>query len=325
MMNRVYILKGPRRFEIEHRVLQNPEPGYITLQYLYCGICGGDYSCYLGRRAVYPATLGHEFVAKVINPGNSRKFKMGELVVSDFNYRCGVCGFCRESRSHLCVHHNKEYFSNRGFAQYGNVHESYLYPIFMPEWIPRACFIEPLSCVIHACEMLHIRADSHILIVGGGSIGSMFAFYLTHHFGCEMVEIVERIKLRSNNLNHCFKTRISNDKLGSYDLVIDCSNEPDGTLLALEAAGTGGRICIMSHLYGLDTTFIYERICKEELNVCFPLRNGEAVNMRSAINFINAEWLPSYDCLIHVYDNIEEAFDEKISSPWNKQVIMMTC
>lgn len=324
MMNNVYILKGPRSFEIEHRESQAPGLGYVVLQYLYCGICGGDYSSYLGRRTDYPASLGHEFVAKVISPGDSRKFNEGALVVSDFNFRCGACRFCHEGRSHLCIHHADGHFSNRGFAQYGNVHENYLYQISVPEWMPRACLIEPLSCVIHACEMLPIQAESHILIVGGGSIGSMFAFYLTHHFGCKTVELVEPLKPRADNLSYCFGTAAFSGKAGSYDLVVDCSNEPEGTLLALKAAGTGGHMCVMNHLYGLDTAFIYERICKEELNVWFPLRNGEAINMRRAIDFIQTQWLPSYDCLVHVYDSIEEAFDEKAHSPWNKQVIRIT-
>lgn len=324
MTNNVCVLRGPGRFETEHRILPSPGPCYVTLQYLYCGICGGDYSAYLGRRINYPAMLGHEFVAKVVCPGSSHLFEPGDIVVSDFNYRCGVCSFCCDGRSHLCVHHAVEYFSNRGFAQYGNVHENYLYPISAPEWLPRACFMEPLSCVIHACEMMAIRSNSHILIVGGGSIGSMFAFYISRHFGCQAIELIEKIEQRAQNLRFCFGAQISNGEYGPYDFVIDCSNEPKGTQLALKAVGTGGCICIMSHLYGLGTSFIYEEICKKEIKSWFPLRNGETTNMKEAINFIETQWLPSYDCLIHVYDDIGKAFKEKPTSPWNKQVIQMT-
>lgn len=324
MTNNVYVLKGPRRFEVEHQMLSAPLPDYVTLQYLYCGICGGDYSCYLGRRTDYPISLGHEFVAKIIDSGISRKFSTGDIVVSDFNYRCGCCRFCRKGQSHLCIHHADGYFSNRGFAQYGNVHENYLYSIPELTWLPRACLIEPLSCVIHACEMLSICARSRILIVGGGSIGSMFAFYLTRHLCCREIDIVERIEQRARNLELCFGTHISDGKSGPYDFVIDCSNEPKGTMLALKAAGCGGHICIMSHLYGLDTSFIYEEICKKELCAVFPLRNGEAVNMQAAIDLIAMHWQPFYDCLIHIYDNIESGFADKAASPWNKQVIQMT-
>lgn len=324
MTNNVYVLKGPRRFEVEQRTLPDPPPNYITLQYLYCGICGGDYSYYLGRRTNYPVSLGHEFVAKIIRSGTSHRFNIGDIVVSDLNYRCGSCQFCRKGRSHLCIHHADGYFSNRGFAQYGNVHENYLYPVSELGWVPRACFIEPLSCVIHACEMISIQTDSRILIVGGGSIGSMFAFYLTHHLCCQEVNIVERIEQRAHNLELCFGTHTSDGIIGSYDLVIDCSNEPEGTMLSLKATEPGGHICIMSHLYGLDTSFIYEEICKKELCASFPLRNGEVINMKAAIDFIALHWQRSYDCLIHIYDDIESGFEDKAVSPWNKQVIQIT-
>ncbi len=323
MINNVSVLKEPRRFEVEHQILSAPPPNYVTLQYLYCGICGGDYSCYLGRRTNYPISLGHEFVAKIIDTGISRRFSTGDIVVSDFNYRCGRCRFCRKGRSHLCIHHADGYFSNRGFAQYGNVHENYLYLIPKPTWLPRACLIEPLSCVIHACEMIPVRVESHILIVGGGSIGSMFAFYLTRHLCCQEVDIVERIEPRAHNLELCFGVHISDGKAGPYDLAIDCSNEMEGTLLALNAAEHGGHICIMSHLYGLDTSFIYEEICKKELNAVFPLRNGEATNMRAAIDLIVTHWEQSYDRLIHIYNNVERGFADKATSPWNKQIIQM--
>lgn len=95
-------------------------------------------------------------------------------------------------------------------------------------------------------------------------------------------------------------------------------------MLALKATEPGGRICIMSHLYGLDTSFIYEEICKKELCAFFPLRNGEVTNMKDAIDFIALYWKRTYDCLIHIYDKIESAFEDKATSPWNKQVIQIT-
>lgn len=323
MKNNVYLLKGPRQFEAEQLTLSTPPAGYVTLQYLYCGICGGDYSCYLGRRTEYPISLGHEFVAKVISSGTSRWLTKGDIVVSDLNYRCGSCELCRKGLSHLCIRHADGYFSNRGFAQYGNIHESYLYPIPKLKWLPRACFIEPLSCVIHACEMMSIQVDSRILIVGGGSIGSMFAFYLTSHFNCQRIDVVERIEQRARNLEFCFGTHSFDVKNGSYDYIIDCSNEPGGTMLALRVAESGDCVCVMSHLYGLETSFIYEEICKKELQAVFPLRNGSAANMKSAIEFLVSHWHHSYDCLIHVYDDVACGFEAKAASPWNKQIIQL--
>lgn len=321
MRNNVYYLTDPQHFKIKQIELTVPKHEYVTLKYLYCGICGGDYSCYLGRRKNFPLTLGHEFVAMIVYAGKSRKFAVGDIVVSDLNYRCQKCSFCNSGKSHLCIHHADNLFTNRGFAQYGNIHTNYLYPIPKIEWLPRACFIEPLSCVIHACSMLRIQRNSHILIVGGGSIGSMFAFFLTLHYQCSNIEIIDKILQRTKHLNNCFNTQITNGKNGPYDLVIDCSNELEGTILALNATNSGGEICIMSHLYGLNTSLIYEIICKKEIRAHFPLRNGEVSNMNLAIKYITTKWCSNYDQLIHIYDDIEEAFIKKNNAPWNKQII----
>lgn len=321
MKNNVYILKKPYHFDAEQTELSYPQTGYVTLEYLYCGICGGDYSYFIGRRKDYPITLGHEFVARVINAENNPKFNKGDIVVSDLNYRCGVCHFCISGKSHLCIRQADGLFTNRGFARYANVHGNYLYTIPQIEWLPSACFIEPLSCVIHACELIPIKPSSHILIVGGGSIGTMFAFYLKTNFNCINIEITEKIARRAETLMNCFDIRISDPRNGCYDLVIDCSNTPEGVMTALKAAGRGGNICVMSHLYGINTTFIYEMLCREEINAYFPLRNGDIHNMHSAINHFAAHWETDYNALIQIYDDINKAFLLKNQSPCNKQVI----
>jgi len=78
-------------------------PEYAVIEYLYCGICGGDYSVYLGRRQAYPISLGHEFVGRIISVGkNVTNLKNGQYVISDLNYRCGECKFCKRGQSHLC-------------------------------------------------------------------------------------------------------------------------------------------------------------------------------------------------------------------------------
>lgn len=95
MENNVYYLINKGTFKLQRNDLNSLKPDYVRVQFLYCGICGGDYSCFLGRRTSYPYTLGHEFVASVIDTGkNVNNFYIGDFVVSDFNYRCQKCSYC---------------------------------------------------------------------------------------------------------------------------------------------------------------------------------------------------------------------------------------
>ena len=66
--NIVSYLVAPHKFNNEACMLPDIVPSdYVRVKYEYCGICGGDYSRFLGYRNDYPISLGHEFVAKVLD------------------------------------------------------------------------------------------------------------------------------------------------------------------------------------------------------------------------------------------------------------------
>ena len=98
LSNIVSYLIQPHKFINIRSYLPDSIPvEYVRIKYLYCGICGGDYSRYLGYRTEYPISLGHEFVAQILdyNGLQSTDFKKGDYVVSDFNYRCNNCSYCQ--------------------------------------------------------------------------------------------------------------------------------------------------------------------------------------------------------------------------------------
>ena len=321
--NKIYLNTDKGSFNTINQKLDFPEPNYVRVKYLYCGICGGDYSLYLGRKRKYPSTRGHEFVAQIIDVGSQvLDFKVGDYVVSDFNYRCGQCKYCKKGQSHLCIMNDIQKFSNRAYAQYANIHQSYLLPVNEITVLPRACFIEPLSCVLHAMEMMTIDSNTKVLINGGGSIGSLFCLYLCRVRGYKNIYVAEKNKHRLNNLIKCFgaiNNSLNNNK--EYDIIIECTNEIDGMRESLNQIQQGGEICIMSHLYGLDTAFIYEMLCKKEIKPIFPLRNGEKENLLKAYSIIKNYWQSGDDVLFEVFSGVEEAFSKKASSNHNKQII----
>lgn len=326
LQNKVYLHTAPYTITEQFNYLQKPDLEFVTVKYLFCGICGGDYSVYCGRRNSYPASLGHEFVAKIIAIGkNVKNFSIGDLVVSDFNYRCGKCKYCNTGKSHLCLENNIQKFSNRGFALYGNIHQNYLHKIPAFSFLPKACLIEPLSCVIHAAETLWPRINSSIVVNGCGSIGMLFIFYLTRVLNYTNVKIIETNEKRCENILTNFSVEAYNpSKTENIDIIIECSNSLEGLRNILELCPQGIDICIMSHLYGLDTAFVYEIICKKELNASFPLRNGEADNITLATSYIDDFWNSEDNYLIGIYDNVAEAFLHKASAACNKQIVQMS-
>lgn len=321
--NVVAIFTELKKIELVKQPMPTISEEDVLIEYLYCGICGGDYSVYCGNRKPYPISLGHEFVGKILSVGkNVLEFSPGQYVVSDFNYRCNKCKYCTNNQTHLCVDNNIQLFSNRGFAKYASVHHSYLVPIAPPDYLPRACLIEPLSCVIHACNILDIKTGMNILICGGGGIGMLFCFIFSNIVQNVNVTIAETNSKKAELLYKNFRhNQYYTSTQREYDLIIDCSNSLDGLKFSLAHTPCGGRICIMSHLYGLETSFVYEQICKKELQCYFPLRNGEKENLLLATKYINQFWKNEYDEMLNIYNNIETAFHEKSSNSFCKQIV----
>lgn len=330
MENNVYYLIKKGTFQLSKKSLNGLNPDYVRVQFLYCGICGGDYSCFLGRRASYPYTLGHEFVASVVDTGkNVNKFVKGDFVISDFNYRCQKCSYCLAGKEHLCIQNNAEYFTNRAFAEYADIHKNYLYNVNSIKNIINATLIEPLSCVIHAYnEILNVCNPISALVVGLGNIGMLFAFYLKSVIKLEKVFVHDSISEKERRIIELFNcTAIDPDHLQKYDLIIDATNSITGAQFCLNVSAFAQTYCMMSHLYGLDTSFIYETMCKKEIHPLFPLRNGNRDNVLLAIQIIHKYWKSSYDKTIEVFpiSKIQQVFSKKEELISNKQVLAIKC
>lgn len=321
--NAVAIFTEPQKIELVNLPITTLKEEDVCVEYLYCGICGGDYSVYAGLRNNFPISLGHEFVGRIVSVGQSvEELKIGQYVVSDFNFRCKRCEYCVSRKSHLCLHNDDKLFSNRGFANYACIHSSYLVPIDPPKYLPRACLIEPLSCVIHASKCSNIHSGMNILISGGGSIGMLFCFLLCNSYKDINIYVNEKNSEKTKKLCSYFNVLPYNkESKNKFDLIIDCSNSVSGLNFSLDTAKRGSNLCIMSHIYGLETSFIYEKICKKELLCVFPLRNGERSNLTIASQLINDLWKKEFDSLLYVYDDIIKAFNEKSKSPHCKQIV----
>lgn len=326
--NIVSYLVSPRKFEnVTCRLPSKVPTNYVRVKYEYCGICGGDYSCFLGYRNNYPISLGHEFVAKVIdmNCNILLDYSIGDYVVSDFNYRCMRCSFCQSGKTHLCLHNNAMFFTNRALSQYADIHYSYLVKTNIPiDYIYRATAVEPLSCIIHAMEQYDLAKLDSILIYGTGNIGMLCAFYLRY---CKKkrVQLFDLNTTKLSIITNIFNCETANFAT-FYDLVIEATNSALGLLQCIERCYGAKHICSFSHLYGQETDGIYNALVKKECKIYFPLRNGARENLNYATCEIEHNWVTSFDKLIQIYstNNINEPFEEKSRCNIPKQVIRFT-
>lgn len=323
--NIVSYLKSAHNFINVSTELPNDIPlNYVRVKYLYCGICGGDYSRFLGYRSNYPISLGHEFVAEVLdyNCNVSLDYTIGDFVVSDFNYRCMKCEYCIQNKTHLCKQNDISLFTNRAFSLYADIHYSYLIKTnILKKYIYRATCIEPLSCVIHAINHYDVSQLNSILVYGTGNIGMLCAFYLS----CCMkknVYIYDINNIKQAHISKLFSCKQAQPNF-SYDLIIEATNNPNGLLECISNSAYNQRICSFSHLYGQETSGIYETLVKKESIAYFPLRNGAKNNLEIADKYIIDNWISDYDKLFKIYktNDINHPFEEKSICNHPKQII----
>jgi threonine dehydrogenase-like Zn-dependent dehydrogenase len=279
------------------------------------------------RRATsYPASLGHEFIAEVVAVGMSvGSVKVGDIVTSDLNYRCGRCEHCQGHRSHLCREGQIGRFSNRAFADLGDIHASYLLCL---DAAPRRhlALSEPLSCVLHAKRWAKLVPKERILVIGAGGIGLCMAFALCNDNPALEFDITD---LNSNRLAS-IRAAVSpyghaiSQPQDTYDVVFDLSGSGSGLNAACTHVKPGGRLCSMSHLDGYTTAdFLLSALTRKDVTFTVSYLNGGAENLASAASLLTANWNPTWDGLLELVpiDQIQRAFERRRDSPWCKTLI----
>lgn len=213
-----------------------PEPKEPTVLKVYgTGICGTDLkTLYKGHAHFLPPTiLGHEFYGELVKVAPSSKYHVGDKVVVAPYYDCGKCDTCKKGHGELC--NDKHYVEGGSFAEFVGIPEDYDEGIFpIPEETKDEDAVsfsltEPLSCVLTGASKLKIDEDSSVLIVGGGPMGALFAFYYQDK-GVK-VTLVEPSAERRAKLGSWGLTVRDEDsiKKGEFDNIVIAVNIPELT------------------------------------------------------------------------------------------------
>ncbi len=100
-------LEGPR--SLQHVEIPDPSPlgpGQAMVRTHRMGICGTDYSSYLGKMPffAYPRIPGHELGVEVVDVGEGvTNVSVGDRCSVEPYLNCGRCYACRRGSSNCCV------------------------------------------------------------------------------------------------------------------------------------------------------------------------------------------------------------------------------
>jgi len=109
--------------------------------------------------------------------------------------------------------------------------------------------IEPLGCVLHGLEKLDLRANSTVLIIGGGFIGQLF-LQLVKQQGVAKIVVSEPVEAKRERLLQLGAHSVIQPGLNSQlspmmaDVVIECVGRQETMELAVNSAKKGGQVLL---------------------------------------------------------------------------------
>lgn len=277
----------------------------VLLRFTAAGVCGSDLPAFRGARGRLPGDDGrcaaekdgfpiHEVAGEVI-ASRHPEHRAGDQVVG---WASGFDGLMERVVT-----------DGDGLAPYD--------PALTPA---QAVGLQPLACVLYACEQLPDLAGRHVAVLGQGSIGLLFS-YVAKAFGARRVtgvDPVDRQELsRTFGVNDV--VRATSDRWVSQlslddraDVVVEAVGHQVATLAhAIDAAAPGGTV----FYFGVADDESYPISMRSMLRKNLTLKSGVTLDRRRVLELAgkfaaeHPDLLQSY--LTHTFgvDEVQDAFD----------------
>lgn len=156
-----------------------PKPGEVTVRVHAAGICGSDLHNYRTGAWISraPSVAGHEFSGTVSAIGEGvDHVALGDRVIVDSRWTCGLCPSCREGFTQTCEHLGfLGEVIDGGFAEAVTLPARNVIPA--PGGVPdrHLAMAEPLAVALHALRRLTAPQGAPVVITGCGPIGGLVA------------------------------------------------------------------------------------------------------------------------------------------------------
>lgn len=255
---RALVISGAGQHALADHELPPAGPGDLTLAPLAVGLCATDLELLDGTmvylrsgRGRLPMVPGHEWVARVLDPGGPGSgFAAGDLVVGECSIGCGDCPVCAAGAYHQCPRRQETGVLNRD----GALAQQLRFPARSAHRVPAgvavedAVFAEPAAVALRAVLRSGAEPRSRVLVVGGGTLGWLAAAIFLDLLDAE-VAALEPDAGRMERLEALGVRPARPDE--AFDVVLEASGHPSGIGAALDRLGPGGRLVVIS-LTGAD-------------------------------------------------------------------------
>ncbi|MBU2959297.1 alcohol dehydrogenase catalytic domain-containing protein [Citreicella sp. C3M06] len=160
-----------------------PAAGEVTLTVSVAGICGSDLHNYRTGAWISRARsiAGHEFTGTVTELGAEvSHVAVGDRVVVDSRWTCGVCPSCRDGVGQVCA---KLGFLGEvidgGFAQQVTLPARNVLKAPADVADRHLAMAEPLAVALHALNLMALPGGAELVVAGCGPIGALVTLLAT--------------------------------------------------------------------------------------------------------------------------------------------------
>lgn len=297
--------------------IPEPDPGEIVIKVKVALTDGTDLKAFLrGHHIIGEGLFGHEYSGVVYKVGEGvKEFKIGDEVFGVNTAPCFTCDMCRKNKYNLCLN-LKSNMVLGAYAEYLRIPKKVVdinlfhKPPRLPHLI--APMIEPLSCVFQALDKMLNYDFQNVLILGSGSIASMFASVLSL-MGKE-VSIAGRSswKLEEIRRNLGVETFKIDEVKGKFDAVIETTGNKNVWESSFNFVNGGGTVMLFGGLpKGETVKFDAHKFHYEDITILTSFHHTPR-SVRNAYNFLLRNWKTLEFLISGEYKliDIESAFDQ---------------
>ncbi len=270
-----------------------PGPGEAVVRVFRVGICGTDFSGYLGKMPFfsYPRIPGHELGVEVVAVGSGvTNVKPGDRCAVEPYINCQKCYACLRGHTNCCENHQ-----TLGVHCDGGLRPLFTVParklhISTKLTFEQLALVETLAIGCHAINRGNPKPDETILVIGAGPIGlSVVEFAkLTGartivtdinenrlRFVRERMGIAETILAKGDGSELQTFTEMTGGRLGN--VVIDATGNAASMANALNYVGFASRL-------------VFVGITTQEIKFGHPLMHRREMTLLASRNALSADF-----------------------------------
>jgi L-iditol 2-dehydrogenase len=285
---RSHILVKPGEIDLREVPRPTPGPGEIVVRVRTALTCGTDIKAFLRGHPKFPmpTPFGHEFSGEVAEAGRDTEFRAGDAVMAAPTAPCGQCYYCERQQENLC----ESVMDTMVLGAYADF-------IKLPPRIVRvnvfrkpesisfatAALMEPLACVLHGLEMIRVRDDDTVVLVGAGAI-SLLHLLALRRMGVGQIIVALRSDRRAAQAKQLGADEVLIGDLATArdqirdrtrgrgaDTVIECTGQVEVWEAVPDLVRIGGQVVLFGGCRpGTQVRFDTQRLHYDQLRIVSP-------------------------------------------------------